>query len=113
MIEINGPPKAFFEYSPKPVRVVYRTLALTCKRPEPLVIAMSASLAQIKDALPDDGIIFWRRRPVLEDDVELGMFRVSCRLETIPKIPEKTWAGLEVPVKTEGDFCQIMGGGGG
>jgi hypothetical protein len=106
--EIDGVKRAYMEISDGEtvMRFHYRTLAYIGRDREQVQAAMNVVIEGIILALKakGDGLIIWRLRPEIEEqlDPETGEYTVLCRarLDTAPKLDEKTWD--EVCVVREG-----------
>ena len=110
MIEIDGPPKAFFEDSAGN-RYTYVVYAFAAKTPKECMDAYANWCEQHKN-----GYIVWRRRPVLEfqaeqfPDPDWGItqyipsyYRIIWRCYVMPNTDTKWFPSI----KPEGDFIPI------
>ena len=125
VIEIDGPPHAYFEVmeagQQHVTRLRYRTLAIIGETEQSVRDWLDAALAEIRTWCDDEGaFIIWRRRPHIEetDGIQLvwpteaeiiagadltprevqGPKRwiARCRLITSVPMPESLWAKFEV-----------------
>lgn len=97
MIEVDGPPRAYFEGADG-TRYVYKTYAISGKDP----VAVMQAFATWKDEYtlqgPLEEILVWRRRPEftthqLDDGREI--WKATCRCVKIPFV--MTWTMEEKP----------------
>ena len=112
--EIDGPSVAYFEYQGKDlktIRVSYKTLAAMGRTPNLLVSHIYKKVQRLKDISGPDSILYWRRRPSLEeerneDGFGTGVFKVTCRLQFVPELTDEVWE--DIGCKPEGEEMEII-----
>ncbi len=110
IIEIDGPPVRYFEFleNGHNCKIEYKTLAIGGDNPNALLRYGENTLEMIRTELNklEKSILYWRRRPTIEQDAESQIFRWICRLETWPKLPESFWSKL--CVKELGEKPEVL-----
>lgn len=96
MYEIDGPP--FYKFCWEDPRegkkeLRYKTLAMRSHDPIKIVSIFDFITHSIRTVRPT-GILFWRRRPELTQDLDTGCFTLSCRLAVWPEIGEEWWKDI-------------------
>lgn len=94
ILEIDGPPMAWIQVGD--TRNEFQMITFKGYRPDNLVKAMDSIVERIKSEL-GDGIIYWRRRPEIrssDEPREEGLFAISCRVTTSPKLSEEFWSSI-------------------
>jgi hypothetical protein len=111
IIELLGPPQAYFEVWPSgdmtdydnvPIRVVYHTLRYEGKNENIVRIAMQTALEDIREMLRTFDcmrIIWWRTDVELKTEQwgQTTIYRARCRLGTTPILPNDFWARHATP----------------
>lgn len=103
MIEIDGPPMAYFGEGVDKIK--YRSLAIVAdnvKDVHKAVNALDSFLNTVKDTLSQvpGSIIYWRTRPSVQwaNDDDPEKYYVRCRLATEPTLPESAWYPFSEPI---------------
>lgn len=92
MLEIDGPPMAWFEYD-SGEKILYTTYGLSAKNAGELIDAVALHLNTLRNV-----VIVWRRRPEFSFDEEEKLWKVTYRLATITP----PTMGVIPPEKPEG-----------
>jgi hypothetical protein len=104
-IEIDGPPSPYLIWARKKVR--YKTIAVGSMEPVELTKVLHTAVERVRyEAEKHNAVVFWRRRPVLEYDVDSKKFKGSFRVATFPDLPSSVWG--ELPTKREGDNVRYL-----
>lgn len=114
ILEIDGPPMAFFEtpIGGKSTRYTYRTLHWGSKDAIDCLNHYSTVMSRIRQLLnnqPETATILWRRRPVLAcvfgAKLKADRYEIHCRLATIPELSDLQWEHVTlIENKTVGEL---------
>lgn len=96
VLEIDGVPQAYMELfdGTNLVRFRYRTIRFFFLEEGKAKEFVEYIRGKIVELLPNEGIIIWRRRPDVQEEVYRGKskFSVYMRFETSPPLPPAFWA---------------------
>jgi hypothetical protein len=95
IMEIDGVPMAYMELygeASSCVRFDFKTIAYKFSSPEAAKEGLNLIMAEIRELLPDGGIIIWRHRPDVDGFARTGRTGgIYMRLETSPPLPSTFW----------------------
>jgi hypothetical protein len=101
VIEIDGPPRAYFEIplgdEDRVLRIVYKAFIVVGIDAEAAKAVGERALRHIRARVNISnyggcGIIWWRRHPNIHEAD--GFFKWTCRLATSPELPDGFWNAL-------------------